>query len=192
MWFRQVLTEGWCKAVPYSLDELQDKAIVYTDAESDGNTATVIITSHTRLCYYGRVPQRLRRHLRRRKTNIVAFELLAAIMGVLQMQALGVENVGVRHFIDSNPARQCMVKACAKHDDLNNLVGMLWFMAGKTLRRYYCEYVPSASNLADAPSRGDFSLVTRLGARVIRSDFSTCVSAVESWMASMSMPALVE
>ena len=191
MWFRKVLHEQWTKSVPYSLDELKEMAIVYTDAESNGNLATVILVSQVRLCYYGCIPSRLRKHIKRKKTNIVAFELLAGIMGVLQMQDLQLEQVGVRHFIDSNPARQCMVKACSRHSDLNHLVGMLWFAAGKTLRRYYCEYVPSDPNLADAPSRGQFSVVKQLGARIIRCDFSVCAAAVESWMASMHMPALV-
>ena len=164
---------------------------MHTYAESNGNIATVIVTSTMRLCYVGTIPPGLWRHLRRRKANIVAFELLAAIMGVLQIQSLGIEGVGVRHFIDSNPARQCMVNASSKHDDLNNLAGMLWYMAGKVLRRHYCEYVPSDANLADGPSRGQCSLVKRIGARAISSDFSACTSAVDSWMATMCVPALV-
>ena len=145
MWFRKVLHEQWRKSVPYSLDELHEMAIVYTDAESNGNVATVILASQIRLCYYGCIPSKLRKHLKRRKTNIVAFELLAGIMGVLQMQDLRLENVGVRHVIDSNPARQCVVKACSKRSDLNHLVGMLWFSAGKTLRLSVCAVGVEAS-----------------------------------------------
>ena len=145
MWFRKVLHEQWRKSVPYSLDELHEMAIVYTDAESNGNVATVVLASQVRLCYYGCIPSKLRKHLKRRKTNIVAFELLAGIMGVLQMQDLRMEKVGVRHFIDSNLARQCMVKASSKHSDLNHLVGMLWFSAGKTLRLSVCAVGVEAS-----------------------------------------------
>ena len=72
------------------------------------------------------------KHLKRRKTNVVAFELLAGIMGVLQMQDLRLENVGVRHFVDSNPARQCMVKTCS----------------GSQLEKYYDDITVSMCRLS--------------------------------------------
>ena len=59
LWFGRVLQEGWRKTVHYSLNELQSTAIVYTDAESCGNVATVIITRTERVCYYGQVPSKL-------------------------------------------------------------------------------------------------------------------------------------
>ena len=85
-----------------------------------------------------------------------------------------------------------MVKASSKHEDLNALVGMLWFKAGRVLRNYYCQYVASKLNLADAPSRGQFHGVKRLNARVIEADFSECIEAVDSWMASFTVQKLVE
>ena len=110
---------------------------------------------------------------------------------MLQIQAMDLSGVGVRHFIDSNPARQCMVKARSKHSDLNQLAGMLWFTAGKVLRNYSCQHVASKLNLAGAPSRGQFSTVKQLGARIIRTDFAECIEGIDSWMSSMHVSALV-
>ena len=121
----------------------------------------------------------------------MAYELIAAIMGILQFQQLGHEGVGGRRFIDSNPARQCVDKASSKQPDLNQLTGMLWYTAGKMLKRYWCQYVSSSANLADAPSRGNFSIVTQLGARIIHTNFGECTLAVESWMSIMDLAALV-
>ena len=122
----------------------------------------------------------------------MAYELIAGIMGVLQVRKQGITGANVRHFIDSNPARQCMIKASSKHEDLNALVGMLWFTAGRVLRNYYCQYVASKLNIADAPSRGHFDEVKRLNARIVDADFSECVAAVEGWMSSFEVRKLVE
>ena len=133
----------------------------------------------------------LKKRLKPRKTQIVAFELLAAIMGILQCKQLQLEGTRVRHFVDSNPARQGLVRANSKQPDLNNLIGMVWFVAGKVLRRYWCQYVRSGSNLADAPSRGDFSTVKRIGARGVEAEFTLCVKFADTWISSMEVEALV-
>ena len=182
--------EEWARETPYSLDPLSTQALIYTDAESNGNIATVIVTKGAILCYYGTIPGRLRKVLRYRKTNIVAYELLAAIMGILQFKQLNLTEVGGLHFVDSNPARQCLVRASSRQPDLNQLAGMVWYVAGSTVKTYWCDYVPSKANLADAPSRGDFQIMKQLGARIELTDFSVCLVAVESWMSTMDVSAL--
>ena len=112
-------------------------------------------------------------------------------MGILQGQEIQVSNMGVRHFVDSNPARQGLVRANSKQPDLNNLIGMVWYVAGKMLRRYWCNYVRSCSNLADAPSRGDFSIMTQIGARVLAADFTRLIVFAENWSSSIEVDALV-
>ena len=121
----------------------------------------------------------------------MAFELIAAIMGILQCKQLRLDGMGIRHFVDSNPARQGLVRANSRQPDLNNLIGMVWFVAGKIMRQYWCQYVRSCSNLADAPSRGNFSTVKQIGARVLKADFTLCVEFVDAWNQSMDARALV-
>ena len=48
IWFRRVLQEQWQRRVPYSLDELKETMLIYTDAESNGYVATVMIASRIR------------------------------------------------------------------------------------------------------------------------------------------------
>ena len=112
-------------------------------------------------------------------------------MGILQFKQLHLPNVGGLHFVDSNPARQCLVRARSRQPDLNQLAGMVWYVAGYTLRRYWCDYVPSKANLADAPSRGDFHIMKQLGVRIEFTDLSDCLVAVESWMSTMDGAALM-
>ena len=45
------------------------------------------------------------------------------------------------------------------------LSNMLWLAAAAIGTRPWFEYVPSKANLADLPSRGEFELLERLGAR---------------------------
>ena len=145
-----------------------------------------------RTCYHGKVPQSLKGTLKPRRTQIVAYELIAAIMGILQGKDILATNMGVRHFVDSNPARQGIVRANSKQPDLNNLIGMVWYVAGKMLRRYWCNYVRSSSNLADAPSRGNFSIMKQIGARVVAADFTRVIRFAENWSASIEVEALVQ
>ena len=132
-----------------------------------------------RICYQGKVSQLLRSTLKPRKTQIGAYELIAAIMGVLQGQDIQVSSMGIRYFVDYNPVRQGIVRATSKQPDLINLIGMIWFVTGKVMWRYWCSYVRSCSNLADAPSRGDFSVRTQIGARVLAAAFTRCITFAE-------------
>ena len=189
--FSKVLRERWQRKIPYEIDALAKTVILYSDAESTGRIASVIICPTVRVCYYGTVPAKLRELLRSRETQIIAFELIAAIVAILQVQQLGLNEVSFRHFVDSTPALSCILKASSKQDGLNNLSGLIWFTAGKLLKDYWAQYVPSAANLADGPSRNQFSVVTQLGIRIVRANFSACTLAAESWIASMAVEALV-
>jgi hypothetical protein len=46
---------------------------------------------------------------------------------------------------------------------------------------YWNDWVQSKANLADAPSRGDFSLMKRLSATELQLDFSRYARAADSW-----------
>ena len=133
-----------------------------------------------RICYQGKVSQLLRSTLKPRKTQIGAYELIAAIMGILQGQGIQVSSMGTRYFVDYNPVRQGIVRAASKQPDLINLNGMIWFVTGKVLWQYWCSYVRSCSNLADAPSRGDSSVRTQIGARVLAAAFTRCITFAEN------------
>ena len=138
----------------------------------------------------GVIPAPIRKLLQARKTQIIAFELLAAIMAVLMIHTVIGEKVAVRHFIDNQSARSCIIKASSKSWDLNNLVGLLWYKCGRLLNRWWAHYVHSKDNVADAPSRGQFQLLKQINAQEVPLDFSVAVSDAENWLSSPDAVAL--
>ena len=65
------------------------------------------------------------------KTNIVAYEVRAAIMGILQPRRFELPKVGGLHVVDSNPTRQGLVQTSSRQPDLDQFTGMVWYVAGK-------------------------------------------------------------
>ena len=128
--------------------------------------------------------------LQPRLTNIVAYELIAAIVAVLYADRLFPQNTGLRHFIDSKPALGCILKGSSPQIDLNCLAGYVWYLAGSRMRSYWGQYVPSKCNLADAPSRGDAGLMKQLRAEQVQCDVAQLSGAAE-WLKSLRSELIV-
>ena len=96
----------------------------------------------------------------------------------------------IRHYIDNVSAKQCVVKGYCKKPDINELVGMLWNTASHRALSYYADWVPSAANLADAPSRKDCRLLKQLGSEEIQLDFTQFSKAAERWRACIKQGTL--
>ena len=123
--------------------------------------------------------------MRRRKPNILGYELIAAILTILQLDSLIPEGVYIRHFIDNELAKQCVAQGFSKQPDLNELVGMLCHTAGHRTFSYWAEWVQSAANLADAPSRNDCRLLSQIGGLEIPLEFSKFSKAAEQRRSKM-------
>ena len=139
----------------------------------------------------GSIPGEIRQLLKRRRANIVAYELIAAILGIFLTYAILPGTTAVTHNVDNEPALGGIIKGCSKQPDLNNLIGALWFQAAHKVRQYFGRYVPSKSNLADGPSRRCYQLMKQLGARRITFDFGELVYAAESWFERPCQDALM-
>ena len=105
---------------------------------------------------------------------------------ILLLDRLIPQDVVIRHYIDNVSAKQCVVKGYCKKPDINELVGMLWHTASHRALSYYADWVPSAANIADAPSRKDCRLLTQLGSEEIHLDFTHFSKAAERWRACIS------
>ena len=140
---------------------------------------------------HGLIPKSVSRLLVERLTNIVGYELIAAILAVIIADSLFPCNVGIRHFIDSKPALGCILKGSSPQVDLNWLSGYVWFAAGSRMRTYWGQYVPSKANLADAPSRGDLSIMKQLGVTCLPCDFN-CFKGAAEWFDSLQSELLVQ
>ena len=99
--------------------------------------------------------------------------------------------VAVRHFVDNQPARNCLVKGASKQLDLNNIAGLTWFTAGKRTRSYWSHWVASEANLADKPSRQDLQIMKQLRGTEIEFKFQLFLAAADTWNLQPQSTALV-
>ena len=130
----------------------------------------------------GSLPHELRRLLRRRRTNIVGYELMAVILGIYMVDDLFPQQAFVRHFVDNQPALNAIIRGGSKQDDLNSLVGSVWYGCASRLQSYWGQYVRSKANISDGPSRQEFQLMRQLGVVRIPFKVEKLSIAVESWM----------
>ena len=111
----------------------------------------------------GKIPCALRHRLKRRLTNIIAYELLIAVAAMVSFCPTRMFDVAVEHFVDSKPAISCILKGSSPQEDLCDIAGKLWFECAHQMVDYTVTYVSSKCNLADAPSRGDTSFLVSSG-----------------------------
>ena len=140
------------------------------------------MTNSRRVYIAGRVPAKVRRQLLPRKTQIVPFELLAAVAALLCVCPDECEDSQVLHFIDCQPALRILVKGFSKQSDMTHIAGRIWFEAGALMCHYTAEYVKSILNLADAPSRQNFEPLHALGFQRLPFVFPTFSGGLDGWM----------
>ena len=189
LWFLKALEARWARQVPYSID-LEQLAVVYSDAESHGSIAAVFILDDKVQYLQAMIPRSVMSLLQPRLTNIVAYELIAAIVAVLHADRILPKHTGLRHFVDSKPALGCILKGSSPQFDLNCLAGYVWYVAGSRMRSYWGQYVRSKCNLADAPSRGDVGVMKQLRAEQIHCDVAQ-LSEAAAWLKSLKSELLV-
>ena len=90
-------------------------------------------------------------------------ELLAALFGLRLLSEL-VSNRQILIFIDNDSAASNLVRGYSKISDSSLIVGEFWLAAASLNADVYCDRVSSKSNLADAPSRLDDTLLRKMGA----------------------------
>ena len=88
-------------------------------------------------------------------------------------------NARLLHFIDSTSALNVVLKGASRPSDVNSLVGALWYRLCEQQATYWARYVPSALNLADGPSRGEFGIMKALAAREVTSPYPEVSSVLD-------------
>ena len=156
IWFNRVLESEVCRCVRYLQPKLEKLALLYTDAESNGNVAAVLVCAGLTYYWTTSVAPELKRRLHHRHTQIVAFELLAAIMGLIVFDSRVGLDTRLVHFIDAEAALKIVVKGASRQSDLNSLVEYLWLALSRRQVTYWARHVSSEANLADGPSRDKF------------------------------------
>ena len=163
-------------------------ALLYSDAEGYGGLGAVAVLPDGGAHYlHGKVPRSVVRRLKPRKTQIVAYELFAALVALVSLCPSMIRTCRVVHFIDSSAALACVVRGFSREADLADIAGRLWFEALGLGIQYEVYYVPTKSNLADGPSRGDMTLMRSLNAKECRSWSLPSFSAgLGDWIAHSS------
>ena len=111
----------------------------------------------------GAIPRRVRKMLAPRKTNIVAYELLASLVVFISLCPAEIAGKRVVHFIDNTAALAWVIRAFSKQSYLTLVAGRFGYGAVALHMDYTAKFVASALNLADGPSRDDVSLLEGLG-----------------------------
>ena len=104
-----------------------------------------------------------------RKTQICMIELLAAVVAVQTFRE-EIRGKLVLLFIDSEPVEAALIKGYSAKDDVCELVGLFWDLVLELRCSVYIDRVPTDSNPADNPSRGDVATGLLCGWITIPSD----------------------
>ena len=125
---------------------------MYSDATGGGSCAAVACWPNG-LVHFCRhmFPEERKKRLEARANQVVAFELWAAALAILTFVIPS--HMPAKVFVDNNSALQCLIKAYSRVPDLNNIVGGVLHKVSLNINSAFFEFVPSACNLADGPSR---------------------------------------
>ena len=91
-------------------------------------------------------------------------EAAAALLGICSF-AQHLFDVDVLHFIDSTAAEGSVIKGLSRSRTLSAIAGAYWTTANMCRAAIWVAHVPSKLNVADGPSRHDFSAVDQYGWR---------------------------
>ena len=83
---------------------------LYTDAEGNGGVGAVADLDGMIVFLRGNIPVCVRQMLHKRRTNIVAYELLAGVVGLLSLCPERLRGKRVIHYIDNTAAMACIVR----------------------------------------------------------------------------------
>lgn len=188
IWFLRVLEAGITRRINLLTEICPRTVLLYSDAEGNGGLGAVAVLPEGRVMYLqGKVPRSAVRCLKQRKTQIVAFELIAALVALVSLCPDSLNGCRVIHFIDSSAALACVVRVFSREPDLADIAGRLWFEALGLGIGYEAHYVPSRCNLADGPSRSDKTLMRLLNAEeLLHWHWPSFFSGLGGWMEQSS------
>ena len=119
------------------------------------------------ICGIAVVPSEVMDQLQKRKQQIGQAEALACLLGPYNYPE-SFRDREVVHFIDNTSALAGCIKGGSSVEDSNVIFQLLSLRLAELGTRYWAEYVESAANLADEPSRAEECPVAEdLGARVV-------------------------
>ena len=154
-WWSRFLRSRPVRVVPLAPPQRR-RSIFYSDATGAGSIAWVAeVGGSLKKWAASTVPVSLRRWACRRKVQIATWELVAAVCALWSLldSISALEATEVHIFVDSSAALGCLMRGSSRRRDWNALVQHLWFETARRGILLLGWWVPSALNLADAPTR---------------------------------------
>ena len=173
--------------------------IVYTDAMYTKGAA---VPAAVGMCIYdpyakdkwrhssAEVPKWIMEKFKERDQYIGQLEVIAAVATYSSMP-LEFRERDVIHFIDNTGALVGIAKGYSKDVDSARLINVFHTIAAAIMVNAWFEYVPSAANIADLPSRMDMELLTQLGSvpfKIVWPDPSEWHGGLEDLFERISRP----
>ena len=152
-WWKQWLLEARLVSVVPRVVALP-WAIVYSDAEGDGGVGAVLGIDGEFLWLAGHIPKHVSVKLKKRKTQIFPFEVIAATISLMKWGPV-LRGRRVAFFVDNVGARGSLASGRSSQPDVNSIVRVVWQLVIKYRLAIFFVWVPSALNVADGPSRGE-------------------------------------
>ena len=132
-------------------------ALIYTDAAGSGGCAALVFSLNSDdarpLLLQGRASEDDR--ARAAGANLIFALELYSVVAALFVIARSLEGKNLVFLVDNDAASQALINGASNRDLANRLIGVFWLLAGEFSLNIWLERVASASNPADAPSRGN-------------------------------------
>jgi len=118
-----------------------------------------------------------------KKTYIGQLEALAGACAYESVDPARIKDRNVLHWVDNTSAIAGMVKGYSKQSDTGRILNAFQVRLSSVFCSPWVAYVPSEQNIADAPSRGDFSVLEELGSEKI----DLKLPAFDTWHAPLAL-----
>ena len=143
------------RAFKFALNgEVTKTVTVFTDASGKGGIGAYIILANGQNFFIkNHLGPDFIRLFKRRETNIIVLEAASAVIALHRIKS-SILGADVTIFIDNKSALGAFKKGHCRADDINNLMIVMSDVLSPTNCSVRFNYVPSACNIADLPSRG--------------------------------------
>ena len=98
------------------------------------------------------IPPEIEGRLLKRKTQIVPFEALGALLLLICFRR-DLSKCALRHFVDSDGAAGALIRGFSSAADIACIASAFWAVAAEARAAVFIDRVDSHANVADGPSR---------------------------------------
>ena len=140
---------------------------MWTDASGESRTLSAVclkLLGGAPFWYftYLRTPEVIWDQLIDREDHQIGYqEFLGVLLG---FESFGLQNVLACVFIDNQGVLKSILKGSSRHPEMNMGIGKLWLEMACRQIACFAAHVESKANIADGPSRNDFTLLRNLNA----------------------------